>query len=288
MPRVLLATCAALPTGDADDDVLVPALAAVGVTASWAPWDAAPEAELVVLRSTWDYPERRGEFLDWCERVPRLANPAAVVRWSTDKAYLRDLAERGVPVVPTRLLAPGEPLPSDVDATPHGVVLKPAVGAGSRGAGWFRTTATAEAHLAQLHDDGRTAVLQPYQPDVATSGEIALVYLAGEYSRAFRKGSMLDGTAADDASGLFRTERLGAANPDAAQRVTADAALDAAAAELRIARSSLQYARVDLVTGVGGAPLVLELELAEPSLGFRHADADAPARFAAAVRRLLS
>ncbi len=284
MPRVLLATCAALPSGDADDDGLVAALASVGVTAAWAPWDSATcaEADLVVLRSTWDYPERRGEFLDWCEQVPRLANAAPVVRWSTDKVYLRDLAARGVPVVPTRLLPPGSPLPPDVAAAPDGVVLKPAVGAGARGAGWFTGPTAAARHLAHLHDAGRTVVLQPFQPDVARSGEVAMVFLAGDYSHAFRKGSLLG--APEDSSGLFRTERLGSAAPDLAQRAVAEAALDAAASQLGVPRQALLYARVDVVTGVDGAPLLLELELAEPSLGFRHADPGAPARFAAAVR----
>jgi len=54
--------------------------------------------DLVVLRSTWDYAERYDEFLAWIDALPQLANPARVVRWSTDKRYLGELAAAGVPV----------------------------------------------------------------------------------------------------------------------------------------------------------------------------------------------
>ena len=112
MPRpVLLATCAALPDGDEDADVLNAALAErrrrrpLGAVAR-------PEArlddELVVLRSTWDYTDRPAEFLAWVAGLPRVLNPAEVVAWNTDKMYLRDLAEAGVPTVPTAFAAPGE------------------------------------------------------------------------------------------------------------------------------------------------------------------------------------
>ena len=66
--------------------------------------------ELVIVRSTWDYPRRRDAFVAWAERLPRVLNPAAVLRWNTDKRYLADLAAAGVPTVPTVFAAPGEPV----------------------------------------------------------------------------------------------------------------------------------------------------------------------------------
>lgn len=290
-PRILLASCAALPTSDGDDDGLVDALGELGLTAAWSPWDdpdaAFADAELVVLRSTWDYTARREEFLVWCAGVPRLANPAGVVRWNTDKAYLLELAAVGVPVVPTTLVAPGEPLPAELPDTGDGVVLKPAVGAGSRGAGRFASADAAAAHLQELHRDGHTVLLQPFQASVATSGEVAVVFLGGVYSHAFSKGSMLAGSGVD-ASGLFRSERLGAVRPDGERRRVAEDVLDAAARVLGIDRADLLYARVDLVAGADGEPLLLELELTEPGLGFGQADDAAPARFASAVRAALA
>lgn len=285
-PRVLLASCAELPRSNADDTDLPEVLAELGVPAAWAPWDdpAAPfdSAELVVLRSTWDYPPRRKDFLAWCESVPALVNPARVARWNTDKTYLADLAARGVPVVPTELIAPGEPL----RCPDFEFVLKPSVGASSRGAARFAVGErdAAAAHLAALHAVDHTVLVQPYQRAVDREGETALVFVGGGYSHAFVKGAMLPDPAAP---GPGPGDRFGV-EPDAALRRAAEDAVDAAAAIHGMRRSELLYARVDLVRREDGSPLLLELELTEPSLGFRQADPGAKPRFASAVRAALA
>lgn len=284
-PSAILVGCAELPTGDGDDDAVVPALSALGFSVSWAAWDSSVDfssADAVILRATWDYADRRPEFLSWCESVPSLYNSAAVVRWNTDKSYLAELLDAGVAVVPTSLVAPGEParFPSS------DFVVKPSVGAGSRGAARFAAGADASAHVASLHADGHTALIQPYQSSVDESGELALVYMGGIYSHAFSKGAMLGSTM--DASGLYLSESLAPATPPADAVALAEDVLDAASALLGILRAELLYARVDLVRGADGKPLLLELELTEPSLGFRQTDASAALRFASAVRQQLA
>lgn len=288
-PQVLFASCRALPEGDGDEAPVLPALADLGVTARWVPWDA-PEVDLaavdlVVLRATWDYTERLDEFLTWCDAVPRLANTAGVVRWNTDKRYLTDLASDGVAVVPTTLVPPGE----EPEWPGTDFVLKPSVGAGSRGAGRFTAgdRERAEKHLRALHDDGYTAVLQPYQSTVDTEGETALVYFGGAYSHAFTKGAMLTGARLSE-SGLYVEEELGRTEPDAASRALAEDALDAAAQRSGLHRAELLYARVDVVRTDDGSHSVLELELTEPSLGFAYGDDGAPGRFAEAIHRVVS
>jgi hypothetical protein len=257
-PGIVLASCAQLPAGDGDDDVLPLALAEVGVHASWAPWDQITHsaAELVVLRATWDYIDRHEEVLAWCESVPTLANPAGVVRWNSDKAYLVELAAAGLPVVPTELAAPGAAAPCWPDDE---VVVKPAVGAGSRDSGRFGPGehAAARRHLARLHASGRTALVQPYQSAVDEEGEIALVFFAGVYSHAFAKGPMLNGSIVHD-SGLFVSERLWPVAPNAAQRELAEDVLDVTCARCGLRRADLLYARVDMVGGRQGSPLLPE------------------------------
>ncbi|MCP2170254.1 ATP-grasp domain-containing protein [Goodfellowiella coeruleoviolacea] len=289
-PTVVLASCRDLPTGDGDESALLPALAEIGVHVEWAAWDERPErfdsADLVVLRATWDYPQRRDEFLAWCDSVPTLVNPAEVARWNTDKSYLVDLARAGVPVVPTEVVAPGE-----TPRWPLGeFVVKPAVGAGSRGAARFAedTHQAAADHLADLHARGGAAIVQPYQPSVDVEGEMALVFFAGTYSHAFAKGPMLRRDAATDGSGLFVTERLAPAEPDPARRRVAEDAMDAASHLLGLRRTDLLYARVDVVRDHNGRPMVLELELTEPSLGLRQTDPAAALRLASAIRAALT
>ncbi|OMB86388.1 hypothetical protein K1X22_22790 [Mycolicibacterium farcinogenes] len=99
-PRIVLAGCAASPEGDGDDAGLVTALRNRGLHARWLAWDD-PEtldADLVILRATWDYPERLDEFLAWTRSVPHLINSAQIVQWNTGNCYLDDLHRTGVPV----------------------------------------------------------------------------------------------------------------------------------------------------------------------------------------------
>jgi hypothetical protein len=189
-PRVALATCRALPEGDADDRALPGTLAAHGIDATWEIWDdpAADWAafDLVLVRSPWDYQDRRNAFVAWARAVPRIANPADVLAWNTDKRYLADLG--------------------------------------------------------------------------------------GEFSHGFRKAPILTGEGvvalADPVGGLpaaeamFAPETITPRPPDRAQRATADWVL----LYLRERFGPLAYARIDLVPGPDGVPLLLEAELTEPSL----------------------
>jgi hypothetical protein len=267
-PRIVLAGCPALPDGDGDDAGLVQALRDRGLHARWLSWDdpATLDADLVILRAAWDYIERLDEFLAWTRRVPQLLNSPAVVAWNTDKRYLADLTAAGVPTVPSAFFAPGERV-----RIPEGeVVVKPAVGAGSVGALRFSDSAEAVAHAAALQAGGQTVLVQHYDPRVG-DGETALVFLGGEQSHAFIKGPMLPppGEApVFDESGTYAEERLQPAEPDFELWDVGHAALAAAAAHLDIQTTDLLYARVDVI-GAADSPVVLELELVEPSLGWR-------------------
>jgi len=273
-PHIVFAGCRALVEGDGDDAGLVGALRSRGLHARWLAWDD-PEterADVVVLRATWDYIDRLDEFLAWTRRVPNLLNAPDVVAWNTDKRYLADLAAAGVPTVPSQFFAPGESLILDGDE----VVVKPAVGAGSVGAQRFTDPDAAREHAATLQDAGRTVLVQPYDPRI-TDGETAMVFLSGEQSHAFTKGPILPppGHRPEfDDSGTYAEESLRSAEPDFELWDVGHAALAAAAAHLGVAVSEFLYARVDVIGGRRD-PRLLELELVEPSLGWRQiGDAD--------------
>jgi hypothetical protein len=276
-PRIVLAGCPSLPEGDGDDADLVAALRKHGLHARWLSWDdpAVLDADLVILRATWDYIDRLDEFLDWTSRVPHLLNAPAVVAWNTDKRYLADLAAAGVPTVPSRFFDPGERV-----RLPAGeVVVKPAVGMGSVGALRFADRHAALEHATVLQDQGRTVLVQPYDPRVQ-DGETALVFLRGQQSHAFTKGPILPPPGQRpvfDQSGTYAEESLTPAEPDFELWDVGLAALAAAAAHLGIGVDEFLYARVDVLGGPGDVQ-VLELELVEPSLGWRQLDATTRSR----------
>jgi hypothetical protein len=291
---VALVTCAEYPAGSPDDRSLLAPLARSDVDATFAVWDdpvvAWLDYDLVVLRSTWDYPPRRDDFVAWAASVPRLANPLPAVRWSSDKTYLRELAAAGAPCVPTHFVDPHASAYAvlatlaDVAATAAEIVVKPSVGAGSVDAARFdaRDPAVLEVavkHATALVESGRTALVQPYLDGVDGAGECALVYVDGVFSHAIRKEALLSG-GPTEVAGLFLEERTSPVTPSPDQLAAAEAVL--AAAPFRA--DELLYARVDLLPGPDGRPLLLELELVEPSLFFDGASG-AVDRFAAAIAR---
>jgi hypothetical protein len=287
--RIALASSAS----DADDPeitLLQAALAAQGHDATVAVWD--DEAvdwhayALTIVRSTWDYTDRHDEFVTWARRVPRLRNRAEVIAWNTHKTYLRDLALADCPVIPTAwdvtdtvtLLTHAEAWGVPIDGTEW--VVKPAVSAGSRDTARWSDVDAALEHSRSLVEAGRTTMLQPYVDAVDAEGETAVLFAGGDFSHAVVKGAMLS-----------RGE--GARNDrDSRERITpttvTDLQLEVARTALRAAGQALGggldllYARVDLVTAPDGKPIVLELELTEPSLFLNFVDGAAE-RFATAI-----
>jgi len=284
--RIALATAIAAYALDEDLPPLLSALRERGHRADAVAWDDPTVSwsrfDLVLLRSTWNYTERPVEFLRWCDAVAsrtHLLNPPALVRWNTDKRYLADLDRAGVPVIPAHFLAPGD----DPAAFPAHAefVVKPCIGAGSRDTQRYTAPnrAAAVAHAKRLLDAGRHVLVQPYLEAVDTAGETALLFFAGAYSHAIRKGPLLarDGSAT---RALFAPEAITRREPSAAEIDVAHRALAAIPGGVPL------YARVDLLPSPSG-PQLLELELTEPSLFFAHAPGAAE-RFVAAIEAALS
>jgi glutathione synthase/RimK-type ligase-like ATP-grasp enzyme len=274
---IALVTARAARGLDEDMPPLLAACAAAGARAEIADWDDEavewPRFDAVLLRSAWDYAERRREFLSWAERVAAhsaLFNPLPVVRWNSDKHYLRDLAQAAVPVVPTSYAETAADAPrvlADFLAqhASRELVVKPAIGAGARGSRRHDRSATAEilAHVHSLLESGRSVMLQPYLEDVDIRGESALMFIGGHFSHAVRKGALLP-RGAPATAGLFAPEEISALEPDAAELAAAERVL------ARVPFEGLLYARVDLVRDGEGQPRLLELEVTEPSLFLAH------------------
>lgn len=271
---IAIATIRAKPPEFTDDERLAEELRARGAEVAHVPWDDADARwsayEAVVIRTTWDYAFRRDEFVAWAEAVgDRLHNSPALVRWNSDKRYLADLAEVGFPVVATTFVEPGEEPP----ALAREIVVKPSVSGGARETGRFSEAAHAGALelIRSIQASGKTAMVQPYVPSVDTVGETAIVCLDGEPSHVLRKRALLR----PDEVAPLRDDALGAAevlyDPEAVL------AGDASERELELARAIVDhvarrfdyvplYARVDLIAGADGAPMLIELEAIEPSL----------------------
>ncbi|HEU4464271.1 MAG TPA: hypothetical protein VFS53_04430 [Gemmatimonadota bacterium] len=262
---VILATAQGHPL-TASDARLALELEKRGARVASAPWDtinpATSNGALVILRSTWDYHRRPAEFQHWVQtwepKPAELWNPPATVLWNMDKIYLRDLADRGVALPPTLWTEPGEPLDLVgflADTGAAATVVKPRVSATAWGTLLLESAAQLEgADVAPLAASG--AVIQAFVPEIRTRGELSLIYVDGGFGHAVRKRPE---------AGDFRVQSEFGGGIESCEVGDEERAFGESV--LAAARHPWLYARVDLVQ-TGGAPVLMELELIEPSLFF--------------------
>lgn len=190
-PRIAIATCAGYADLKADDYLLRQALQARGAEAASVVWDEEDvdwgNFDLCLVRSTWDYHDKHAEFLEWARQVEaatRLRNPADLIAWNSDKRYLRELAEAGVPTVPTLWVKRD----SELDLAARGweeVVVKPAVDLGAKNLHRVRADGAQEALTTVLAR--QEAMVQPFLPSLETEGELSLIHIESTFSHAARK-----------------------------------------------------------------------------------------------------
>ena len=220
-------------------------LAARGITVTDAPWNGPFEAfagaDVVVVRSNWDYHHHLEDFSAWLDRVTapgaRLFNAPDLVRWNLDKRYLLDLAARGATTPVTRIVAPDSEVVARVlnEQGWDRAVLKPSIGASGHNVRLIGRNDDMAAVLAEtrLPASGRQVMVQEFMPEVR-GGELALVFFDGEFSHMFRR---------TPAEGEFRvnSQYQGVVGPTEAP----DEVISQAQAVLDLLPEMPLYARVD-------------------------------------------
>lgn len=270
--RVALVTCEQFPQLYDDDQLLQRALWSCGVAADAAVWSRADidwsAFDLAVIRSTWDYHRRLGEFRTWLDRTSEqtaIWNRPELVRWNSHKTYLRDLRDRGVEIVPTEWVDGADQARQRIlDRGWRRAVVKPSVSANAD-----RTRVIGHDEPLPTMEDGGEAgwMVQPYVAEVEGEGERSLIFLDGAFSHAVQRKAALNPSAPlVDGTPVRPTDE---------ERACARRALSAT-------RARPLYARADLVTTGDGVARVMELELIEPLLYLR-TDSAAAGRFARCI-----
>ena len=287
-PRIAITTCSQRDDYVLDDDpVLARAFESAGCEAPILDWND-PAADwsgfdAVLIRSTWDYFERRAEFEAWLECVDReslLLNPLETVRTNLDKRYLLDLERAGVPIVPTELIEPAEPNPRSERRTPRAiaaargwerVAIKPLLAGAARGLLVADGDDPAiDAHADALLGSG-PALVQRFIPSVTEHGELSVVLIEGEAVCAVRKTPRPgDLRVQVEHGGVYELVEPSPTAIEVAQRT------------LACFPGEPLYARIDLLDPDDERPLVIEAELVEPELFFRMTES-CTARFVDAV-----
>lgn len=265
------------PDPDLDIPFLVPALQANGYEVSVIDWEQNndfAQFDVLLIRSPWNYSRDHLKFLSWlsnAESQVKVINPPAVIRANMDKRYLFDLAERGIPVIPTSLLV--DTIQFKNIEHYERMVFKPVVGAGARGAFTASGIDEAEWKVRKHFENSEIGLLaQPYLAEVDSIGEIAVVCSNGEPLHAITKRPALSAGGHGDFTANTKIDQ------SLIEFVSAIQELDFAGSSI----SSLLYSRVDVVPTSSGYQL-MELELFEPTL-FLHENPTSVDKF---VRNLI-
>jgi glutathione synthase/RimK-type ligase-like ATP-grasp enzyme len=275
-PRIALATSADHPEGFGGEGLLTKALLLRGARPEWVVWnDPAVDwsgYDLVVLRSTWDYPVHIDAFRSWVRSPPvatRLVNAPTLVLGNLHKGYLADLGDLAVPTV---VVPAGMTLDLGHLRWQRSVV-KPAIGVGGVGAVREATQADLDS-LTLAGDTPVDAVVQPYLSDIEHRGELSVVCIGGRPTHAVHKLP---------AVGEFRIHEHWGGTAELVEPRPDD--LEIARMVLGTLRAPAAYARVDLLYD-GERARVVELELVEPYLWFELAPDAADALAADLLARL--
>ena len=277
--KIALAGCSIRYDGVETERPFWEALAARGVSFEQPDWED-PDVDwrafdAVVVRTTWTYHRAPERFLRWAEQVAqqtRLYNSVETLQWNTDKSYLADLADAGVPVASTVWLPRGERADLSALLAAQGWqrgFLKPLVGAVASDTHRFDAGAEslreAQSFLDQRLQE-RSMMLQPYYASVETQGEVSVVLFDGEPAHAVRKLPV---------AGDYRVQDEHGASD---HPMELDQGLVAIARQaLAVAPGDVPplYARADFLFGEDQQPVINELELVEPMLFFQHRVASA-------------
>ena len=283
--RVALVTYRDLPDLNADDRLAADALTRLGLIPDAVCWDDPAvnwlEYRAVVLRSTWDYHHRTGEFHAWIDRMEAIGAPLwnrpPVLRWNTDKKYLARLSNPLLHPPPTVILDRGAGVNLRALLEARGweeAVMKPTISADG-----FSTERTTLANAAA--DQGTLdamlargdVLIQELVPEIRLHGEISMMFFSGAFSHAVSKRPR---------AGEFRVqERLGGR---IARTEPPPELLEHAGALLKVHAPGCLYARVDVVA-TAERFVLMEVELLEPSLYLEH-DPPSARAFALAIQRI--
>jgi hypothetical protein len=280
---VALVTCEGFPNLYQDDLHLVNALENIGIKSlptiwsdpdiDWLSFDA------IVIRSPWDYFVRLQEFRIWLDaRIASkmlMCNSAEILRWNFDKCYLQDIAAAGVSTIPTIVVRCGETTDFFTLARENGwddIVVKPTISGGAYGTYRLRlkdVNLFREEFSRILLDRG--LLIQPFLPEILSSGELSLMFFDGVFSHAVCKRPK---------DGDYRVQFQFGGTSETVK--VPDKWIAAASTCISAAPGVPVYSRVDGIIS-NGKFLLMELEVFEP-LMFLTGQPGAAISFARAIQ----
>ena len=221
--------------------------------------------KVAIFRSTWDYFYKAEEFNQWLAEASKLTqfvNPMETIRWNMDKHYLLDLQKNGINIPPTLFIEKREQtsLKEKFEKLNcETAILKPVVAGTARHT--YKITSTNLAGHEELLQEliqKEAMLLQSFQYNIVTKGEISMVVIDGKFTHAIlKKAKEGDFRVQSDFGGTVQSYTPTAHEIEFAMQV------------ISVCNPTPYYARVDIFRDNQEQLAVGELELIEPELWFR-------------------
>ena len=218
-----------------------------------------------IFRSTWDYFDQFSNFRNWLDIVKDqcyLINPYEQINWNLDKHYLLDLQKLDLPIVESIFVSKKTQLNLETISKSKNwkdIVIKPTISGAAR-----HTYHLKNDEIKKFQDkwvsltNNEDFMVQEFQKNILSSGEIAIMLFGGEYSHSvLKKAKKGDFRVQDDFGGSV--EKI---NPSLD-------IIKLAEKTIKSLKTMPLYARVDIIFDNGNKPVISELELIEPELWFR-------------------
>ena len=218
-----------------------------------------------IFRSTWDYFDQFSNFRNWLELVKEqcyLINPYEQINWNLDKHYLLDLQKLDLPIVESVFVSKKTQLNLETISKSKNwkdIVIKPTISGAAR-----HTYHLKNDEIKKFQDkwlsltNNEDFMVQEFQKNILSTGEIAVMLFGGEYSHSvLKKAKKGDFRVQDDFGGSVEI-----INPSLE-------IIELAKKTVKSLKTMPLYARVDIIFDNGSNPVISELELIEPELWFR-------------------
>lgn len=153
------------------------------------------EYALLLIKSPWDYFDRYAEFKTWCNKIQEIGIPTLntmeTILWNSDKWYLKDIQDKGFPIVPTHFLKRKEPLNLAgyfKEFNTDTLVVKPTVSGGAKNTLKLHQNNWKE-HEGKIREwlEDEDFMVQPFFEEVAQKGEYSYIFFNKKYSHAVLK-----------------------------------------------------------------------------------------------------
>ncbi|MEC7998549.1 MAG: hypothetical protein VX128_01370 [Bacteroidota bacterium] len=219
----------------------------------------------ILFRSTWDYFDKFELFKKWFNKTKNkclMINSTETIEWNIDKHYLLDLQEHQIPIPNSEFIKRG----SSIDLSLlmqkknwNEIVVKPTISGAAK-----NTYRLKEEEITQFGPTWEKLIykedfiVQEFQNNVITEGEVAMIVIGGKFTHAvLKKAKEGDFRVQDDFGGSIAIYNPSEEMVKLAEKCT------------RILTPIPSYARVDIIWDNLWELAVSELELIEPELWFR-------------------